>query len=277
MRRAGTSGLDDGLSLTPMNARDDSVRRQVRTYYRTVSRYIEKELLERDDRAFWIERVRRAGHPAVLELGCGTGRVTEALGQEAERVVGVDLSPEMLQKARRRLQSDGNVHLVLADMRTLRLARPFRLVVAANDPFTHLVEDADRRRALETVAHHLEPGAGRFVLDAHWLGEERLRRAATPEGLRRERTVDLPGSELRIREHWRCDVETRRCTVRYEYHEADGTMEGTSFRARLWSVDEVRLKLDRAGLRVRTLWGGFDGRPFEPAEASHLIVEAERR
>lgn len=263
-----------------MEAHQDPVRRQVRSYYRTVSRYIEAELLGRDDRKFWAERARGSGGAPVLELGCGTGRVTEVLAAQCEGVVGVDLSPEMLQRARRRVRPRPDVLLVLADMRSLRLAARFRLVVAANDPFTHLVEDADRLRALRTVTRHLESGTGRFVLDAHWLGPERFADAATGEGLRRERTVDTGGTgkdTLRIREHWRCDAETRRCTVRYEYHEPDGGVSRASFRGRLWSVEEVTEKLEGAGLRLRALHGDYDGRPFEPDDARHLIVEAESR
>lgn len=254
----------------------DPLRRQVRSYYRTVSRYIERELSGRDDRRFWRDLARRTGGGPVLELGCGTGRVTGTLAGDARRVVGVDLSAEMLKRARDRLGDRPHVHLILADIRSLRLARSFRLVVAANDPFTHLLEDADRRRALETVARHLEPERGRFVLDAHWLGEENLEEAASAGGFRRERTVEGAGGGLRIRERWRCDRETRRCTVRYEYLEADGSSSRASFRARLWSLPELRGRLDEAGLRVRSLWGGFDRAPFEREVASHLIVEAER-
>lgn len=257
-------------------SRNDSLRRQVRSYYRTVSRYIEKELLGRDDRKFWEDIARRVGGAPVLELGCGTGRVTETLAEESGRVVAVDLSPEMLERARRRLGARSDVHLVLADMRTLRLARSFQLVVAANDPFTHLLEDPDRRRALDTVARHMDSDGGRFVLDAYWLSEEKLEEAASPAGFGRERTVDASGEELRIREHWRCDAETRRCTVRYEYLEADGNRSRASFRGRLWSLEEMHRALDEAGLRVRSLWGDFECNAFEPEEASHLIVEAER-
>lgn len=260
--------------MSPPPPDPDTHRREVRDYYRTVSRYIDSELLGRSDEGFWRAVVAEGGRPVVLELGCGTGRVTRVLADASEAVVGVDLSPEMLGRARRRLEERANAHLVLADMRTLRLKRRFPLIAVANDPFTHLVEDRDRDRALETVARHLERGGGRLILDAFWLGEKLLRRAAREEGLRREREVRRSGeADLRIREHWRCDRETRRCEVRYEYRTEGGPADRTSFRARLWSVSELRRRARRVDLEVRELWGGFDRRPFDPEDADHLIAE----
>lgn len=282
---------------------DARLREEVREYYDTVSRYIEVELERRHDRAFWRRVLDQTEPSAVLDLGCGTGRITRFLADRGSLVVGVDLSRKMLRRARQRLEDRPDVHLIVADMRSLRLGRTFQLVVAANDPFTHLVEDEDRDRALETVARHLDPRGGRFVLDAFWLGEERLRRAARPEGFRRERCLepndgdlegtDLPSGSLRIRETWKCDRESRRCRVRFEYIPsgpqsdvpsengskigAGGrTIDRASFHARLWSVEELEDRLGRAGLRIDTLEGGFDGRPFEPEEARHLIVHASR-
>lgn len=255
---------------------DDPLRHDVRAYYRTVSRYIEKELARRRDREFWEKVGASAAGERILELGCGTGRVTSVLARSGSPIVGVDLSPEMLRRARGRLGRGCGVSLVMADMRVLPFSRTFRLVVAADDPFAHLLRDRDRRAALEAVADHLDPDGGRFILDAHWLEQSRWRRSLTPEGFHRERALHQAGSELRIREEWRCDAETRCCTVRYEYREDGGRPERASFRARLWSVDEMRCRLEEAGLRLRSLRGDYEGTPFEPSTAHHLVVEAER-
>ncbi|MFP3947366.1 MAG: class I SAM-dependent DNA methyltransferase [Gemmatimonadota bacterium] len=284
---------------------DARLREEVRSYYDTVSRYIEVELVRRDDQAFWERIVERTTRPSVLDLGCGTGRITEILSRDATTVVGIDLSRTMLRRARERLKDRPDVHLIVADMRSLRLARSFELITAANDPFAHLVEDEDRDRALETVAEHLDPDEGRFVLDAFWLGEERLEQAARPGGYRRERTLEADeagrAAPLRIRETWRCDRETRRCRVCYEYipgadrerngarpgdlhekektkeEEKEGRADRATFHARLWSVGELESRLEGVGLRIEALHGGFDGRSFDPRDASHLVVDASMR
>ncbi|NIP60492.1 MAG: methyltransferase domain-containing protein [Gemmatimonadetes bacterium] len=253
---------------------DRPLRARIRDYYRTVSRYIDRERLDRTDRVFWSRLVRDSRCRTVLELGCGTGRITRVLADAASLVVGVDLSPEMLERARRRVGDRRGVHLLRADMRTLRLGRAFDRVLAANDPFAHLTSDADRDRAVATAARHLAPG-GRFVLEGHWLTPDEMRRAGRPSGLRRVRTPD-GDEELRIREVWRCREETRRCRARYEYVRDDGTVESAEFDARLWTTDELVERLERTGLELDGLWGGFDRRPFRPGRAVRILARARR-
>lgn len=250
----------------------ESLTSRIRDYYRTVSRYIDRERPGEGDRAFWGGVVRRAGEPAVLELGCGTGRITRVLARRARLVVAVDLSPEMLDRARARVGGHPRVRLLRADMRTLALSRRFDQVVAANDPFAHLVSGPDRDRALSTAARHLAPD-GRLVLEGHWMSPEEFRTACGPTGFGRERTVEGNG-DLTIRERWRCREETRRCTALYEYVEGAETVDRAWFRARLWSVEELERRLDRAGLELEDLWGGFDRRPFRPGSASRLLARA---
>lgn len=253
----------------------DEVTGDVRSYYRAVSRFIDLELNARGDTAFWREVAGEGPDVSVLELGAGTGRVTGYLAGAARRVVALDLSLAMLARARHHLAGREGVHLLAGDMRSVPVDARFDLVVAANDPFVHLPEDADRDRAVEEVAAHLVPG-GRFYLDAHWLGPEARARAAEPDGLVRERSVDAGETEITVREVWRCDAETSLCSARYEYFHDGKRVEEATFRARLWTVPEIEDRLGRAGLAVRSMWSDYDRTPWDPETADHLVVEAIR-
>lgn len=246
---------------------------EVQAYYRVVSRFIDRELVRRGDAEFWRSAAGEPDVARVLELGAGTGRITELLAERAARVVGVDLSREMLAKARSRLSGHEHVHLMVADMRTLALGDRFDLVVAADDPFVHLNRSRDRQRTLEVVKRHLAPG-GRFVLDAHRLSRRRVRDFHREGEYVRERTVGPESDELRIREHWTWIPETTRCLARYEYLREGTVVAEASFRARLWTVEELEERLPRAGLEVRHLWGDYDRSPFDAASSRHLLVEA---
>lgn len=250
----------------------------VRHYYRTVSRYIDRELSDRGDEAFWRQVVRDAAaavpRPRVLELGAGTGRVTRVLLEAGARVVGLDLSPHMLARARESVASVGSAGLIVSDMRRPAVRGPFDLVVAANDPFVHLTADRDRQIAVTAVAERLRPG-GRFVLDAHWLGPTMERQAAGPGGMVRERPL-ADGRGTTVREEWRCDPDSSLCHARYEYRRDGRVLDEATCLARLWSVPEILHRLEGVGLSVRTFWGGYDRRPFEPGTATHLVAEAER-
>lgn len=73
----------------------------------------------------------RLGRPRVLDLGCGSGRVAEAvLEAGASAYVGVDLSPRMLELARERLSRFERVELREGDVANLDLTGEFELVLA---------------------------------------------------------------------------------------------------------------------------------------------------
>ena len=116
----------------------------------------------RDDLGLW--RALAADWPGsrTLELGAGSGAVTEQLASTAQLVVGIDISEDLLRLGRQRLARWPHVSLLRADMRALPFDRSvgqaFDLIVAANDPLSHLTEDADRDAVLRSVAQLLAAG-----------------------------------------------------------------------------------------------------------------------
>ena len=71
---------------------------------------------------------------AVLELGCGTGRITIPLAQNGIEVVGLDLVPGMLEFAKHKA-GGLPIQWVLADARTFQLNRKFRLIFESGSVF----------------------------------------------------------------------------------------------------------------------------------------------
>lgn len=248
----------------------------IRRYYEQVAPFLDAELERRGDLGYWTSLVQRLVPTSVLELGCGTGRVTRALAGRAARVVAVDLSPELLARARRRLATCAAVTLVLADMRSLDLGDVFDLVVAPDDPFVHLLSGDDRDAALEAVARHLAPG-GRFVIDGMWWTPGELAAARGAAGLTKDRLCRYEGpGNLHVHETWHADAEGPGFEARYLYAAGGRTLREASFRGRRWTREEVEERLPKVGLEVARLRGGYDGRPFEAATAEALIVEARR-
>jgi len=251
-----------------------SERETVTAYYRAIAPFYDAELADRDDLDFWCAIAARHRGGRFLELGAGSGRVTEVLAPAARELVAIDVSPELLRLARRRLAAWPRTHLIQADMLEPAIREPFDLIVAANDPFSHLIEAADRDRALGVVARHLAPG-GRFVLDALWVSPGEAVAMARAGGRVRRRTISLDGQRLGVVERWeRPGGQSGCCHARYEYRCDGRRLVVADFEARDWSVAEMLDRLDRAGLAVARLWGSYDGHAWSPATASQLIVEA---
>ena len=120
-----------------------------------------------EDIPFYVQRAREAGGP-VLELACGTGRVTIPIAAEGIDIVGLDFSPAMLQIAERKsrglAESAGHVSLIEADMRDFRLDQRFDLAIIPFRGFQALLTVEDQTAALARIQEHLNPG-GRLVFN----------------------------------------------------------------------------------------------------------------
>ena len=118
------------------------------------------------DVAFYVELARAAQGP-VVELAVGDGRVAIPVALATGRpVIGVDLSPSMLEQARARAAKAGvDLDLRAGHMRNLAIDQPAALIYCPFRALLHLPTWADRRRTFERVAASLLPG-GRFAWNA---------------------------------------------------------------------------------------------------------------
>lgn len=225
----------------------------------------------RDDVPFYVRLADDQGGP-VLELGAGTGRVTEALLRAGHEVVAVDASASMLARARERLAGAGGLTLLEGDMRSLSLGRRFPLVLAPFNTLMHAYTLDDQDRALSVVNEHLEEG-GLFALDLY---QPRF----GPMGVvrREEEWAELgEGLDLFLVQHH--DEERQLLTSHYFLDERTGEGEVRRRTAKLTQRYYHRFELERAlrtaGLGRVQLFGGFDRRRYDAT--SPVMVALARR
>ncbi len=109
----------------------------------------------------------------AVDLACGTGSVALLLAQKGLRVIGVDLSEEMLTQAQQKAQGlDQPPLFVCQDLAELRLPKAVDLAVCALDSLDYITDPADCAAAIRRVYKALNPG-GIFIFDVN-----------TPEKLR---------------------------------------------------------------------------------------------
>jgi len=138
--------------------------------YEIFSRVYDQDVHLDVPRAFFrtlrpLLRAARGGAP-VLDLGCGSGLLTERIAKAGVQVLGVDGSRPMLRRARKRCSTQaGRVRLVARDLAALRLPPVHTLAVACHDVLNHQPSEAALRRVLGSVRRALAPG-GLFVFDA---------------------------------------------------------------------------------------------------------------
>lgn len=105
--------------------------------------------------------VMRFGPDRVLDAGCGAGRVAIELARRGVAVVGVDLDPDLLDRARRRAP---DLAWVRADLAELDLEQTFDVVVMAGNVLPFVRRDR-RAAAVAGAARHVRPG-GHLVVGA---------------------------------------------------------------------------------------------------------------
>ena len=98
----------------------------------------------------------------VLDLGCGTGKLTRLMEQKGYDMIGVDNSFEMLDIARE--SSDASILYLLQDMCEFELYGTVRAVYSACDSINYILEEEKLRKVFSLVNNYLDPG-GIFIFD----------------------------------------------------------------------------------------------------------------
>ncbi len=232
------------------------------------------------DVAFYRNAAREFGNP-VLELGCGTGRITMALAEAGHRITGLDLSQRMLERAEHRRTAlapeiRGRVKLVHADMCRFDLREKFPLVIVPFRPFQHLLEVEQQLDCLESVKKHLAPG-GRLILDVFQTDPERMHDPRYQEEIAVAEYQTPDNRAVTISERvaafhraeQRNDVE-----MIFSVRHLDGRTERFVF---AWTLRyffryEVEHLLYRAGFRLDGVLGNFDGSPLENSSPEMIFT-----
>lgn len=214
-----------------------------------------------EDVAFYVELAQ--AHGAVLEYGCGEGRITIPMARAGAAVTGVDLSPSMLGALAKKSAAEPRevrqrIRTKCGDMREIRLRRRFPLVICTFNTFLHLYERDDVERFLARVRAHLAP-RGRFVFDTSIPIVSELARVAG-------KTYKLPpvrlpdGRRYAYRERFDYDPLRQILFVMMEFEPRDGGETFvTPLTHRQFFPRELEALLHYNGFVVEDLAGGYRG------------------
>jgi SAM-dependent methyltransferase len=229
------------------------------------------------DLPFWLQECAGAAGP-VLELTCGTGRISLPLLRAGIDLTCVDLSLSMLSVLRNKLAAGGrSAPLVQCDVTALPFTSGFTLALLPFQSFNELLTPAEQLAALRSIAQTLRPG-GRLVLTAH---NPPVRLRGVGQGQVEVARAPRQGGEVTV-------------ALDLRYDQADGIVEGVEVVSELDAAGRVQAEhrlplrfalIDRpaleallreAGLVPETVYGGYERSEFV-AEASPVILVRARR
>jgi len=238
--------------------------------------------ITRDDIAFYLEKAKGLGGP-VLELGCGTGRVSVPIAESGSEIWALDLSEEMLAQMRAKIGRLSapvrrRLHVVHASMAGFDLGRKFDLIIAPYRAFQALSERPEQEACLESVMGHLSD-QGRFImhvfkpkgaLDESWVQPESFdwkvvdqRTGKSVSRYERRRRIDLDRQVLHVDLIYRVEGSGREIieplAISYFFEE------------------QMRSLLRRHVFRIVEEFGYFDGRPIASGPELIFICGRDNR
>lgn len=205
----------------------------------------------------------------VLELGCGTGSMTELLADCGYDMIGVDNSVEMLEIAQeKKAQSGHDILYLLQDMREFELYGTVRAVVSVCDSMNYVTEEDDLLTVFRLVNNYLDPG-GIFIFDMNtvykydMLGESVIAENRDEGSFIWENWYD---GETKINEYDLTLFIREESGLYRKYEE-------THYQ-RAWEPGEIRRLLADAGLQLLAVYDAFTHEPLRPdSERVYYIVK----
>ena len=200
----------------------------------------------------------------VLDLACGTGSLSMLLAGRGYRVIGADLSEDMLAEAERKareLPEGSRPFFICQPMQRLRLAEPVDAVICALDSLNYLTRPDDCRKTLRRVYNALKSG-GLFVFD--------INTPAKLRGLDGQVFLDETEDTYCV---WRTEYHRGLCTYYMDLFDRrrDGAWqrELEIHRQRAYTTEELTGWLRAAGFNDIRTWG--DGKLRRPTENEQRI------
>jgi len=208
----------------------------------------------------------------VLDLGCGTGSLTELLAEEGYDMIGIDYSEEMLELAMEKKYESGKDILYLCqDMREFELYGTVAAVVSICDCMNYITEPEDLTEVFRLVNNYLDPN-GIFIFDMNTEYKYSEIMGDTTIAEDREDSSFIWENQYEADE--KINIYDLSIFVREEedlyrkYHE-------THYQ-RAYSLDEVKSAIEEAGMEFVAAYDAFTKDAPKPTSERIYVIARER-
>ena len=267
-----------------MSVQDDKHQKQIgaELYDRHSSEFYDYHA-KRGDVKFYVDfAVESEG--AVLDIGCGTGRILIPTARAGVNITGLDKSEEMLDICHKKLESEplevrDRVKLVHSDMIEFNLGNKFSLVTIPFGAFNSLVAVEEQLSCLNCIKQHLLPN-GALVLDLFYPSSGEF--SSGEKGFISKTPFEMPDGR---RVTWGLrftSVDYNRQTIHeemsYYIHYPDGHDETLVYPSplRYFYRYEAEHLLARVGFKIESVYADFNRKPFGSKSPSELIFLARK-
>ena len=207
----------------------------------------------------------------ILELCCGTGRLTIPIAQEGYNICGVDYTPSMFEQAQAKAIKAGlEINFIEADIRTLNLQDKYDLVFIPFNSIHHLYKNEDLFRAFNVVKNHLKEG-GLFLLDCFNPNIQYIVEGEKePKEIAAYTTED--GRKVLIKQTMRYESKTQINRIEWHYFINGEFNSIQNLDMRMFFPQELDSYLEWNGFSIIHKYGGFEEEIFNDDSEKQVFV-----
>lgn len=213
-----------------------------------------------NDIPFYINKANEYGDP-ILELACGTGRVTIPIAKEGFSITGLDLLNSMLKEAKRKSKEQRTeIEWIEGDMSNFNLINKFNLIIMPGCAFNWFLDLENVEKCLISVKRHLNPNGG-FIFDAFNPDLNLLVRDPSKTYLNAKYQDPDGGGLIIVSEKNSYDKATQISKVKLSYSISNKTISN-ELMLRMFFPQELDAILKYNGFKINAKYGDFDQTPF---------------
>jgi len=216
----------------------------------------------------WLPKNKEA---RILELCCGTGRLTIPIAKDNYDITGVDFTTTMLEQAKINATKAGlDITFIEADIRTLNLEEKFDLIFIPFNSIHHLYKNEDLFNALSSVKNHLK-AEGLFLLDCFNPNIQYIVESEKKEqDIAKYTTKD--GRAISIKQKMRYESKTQINRIEWHYYINGKFNSIQNLDMRLFFPQELDSYLKSNGFKIIKKFGDFKETLFNGHSEKQIFV-----
>jgi SAM-dependent methyltransferase len=218
---------------------------------------------------FYLKHARLAQGP-VLDIACGTGRLTLPIARAGIDTMGLDVSRPMLEQARRKAAAEGlKIEWIEQDCRKMNLPRKVGLAFMATNALQHLLDRESVLAFLQSARRLLQPG-GTLILDVF---NPDLTRLDRPPGHRHfhKNISSATGDNIRVEVETRYDSPSRVLHFDLFYLREGQLVRTKRVNLRCFFPEEMLEFCELSQFRVSRIYGSYDEAAFVASSPKQLL------
>lgn len=225
----------------------------------------------KEDIPFYLKQAEKYGDP-ILELACGTGRITIPLAEKGFDVTGLDISEPMLDLAiKKSAEKDVRINWVKADFRDFHLGMKANLILLPFSSIAHIHDLEGLKGCFSCVGEHMTD-KGRFIIDYFNPRLDFLLR--DPKEQRSITSYSDPDGKgiVEILETNVYDLKNQINRIKWAYKIEESIISEKDLNMRIFYPQELDALVELNGFEIESKYGNTDESPFESESPKQVIV-----